>query len=98
MLGYIIGAKCIKANPDKTKAMMSMAEPTIKKEVQKLIGIIAALNRFISKSIECNISFFKVLRGGDSVKWGLEQSDAFRKLKNYMTMKLILNALGTEAP
>ena len=50
MLGYIISSKGIKANPDKTRAIMTMAEPKNKKEVQKLTGRIAALNRFISKS------------------------------------------------
>jgi hypothetical protein len=50
MLGYIISANGIRPNPDKTKAIISMAEPSTKKEVQKLTGRIAALNRFISKS------------------------------------------------
>jgi len=33
MLGYIIGPKCIRANPKKTKAIISMVEPSTKKEV-----------------------------------------------------------------
>jgi hypothetical protein len=33
MLGYIINAEGIKANPDKAKAIMTMAEPSTKKEV-----------------------------------------------------------------
>jgi hypothetical protein len=50
MLGYIICAEGIKANPDKAKAIMTMAEPLTKKEVQRLTGRIAALSRFFSKS------------------------------------------------
>ena len=49
MLGYIIGPEGIRANLEKTKAIISMVEPSTKKEVQKLTGRIAALNRFISK-------------------------------------------------
>ena len=52
MLGYIIGPKGIRANPDKMKAIISMVEPSTKKEIQKLTGRIVALNRFISKSAE----------------------------------------------
>ena len=63
MLGYIIGPEGIRANPDKTKAIISMVEPSTKKEVQKLTGRIATLNRFISKSAERNLPFFKALRG-----------------------------------
>jgi hypothetical protein len=38
MLGYIVSSEGIRANPDETKAIMSMAEPLNKKEVQKLTG------------------------------------------------------------
>ena len=77
MLGYIIGPEGIRANPEKTKAIISMVEPSTKKEVQKLTGRIAVLNRFISKSVERSLPFFKALRGRDKVEWGLEQSKAF---------------------
>jgi hypothetical protein len=45
-----------------------MVEPPTNKEVQKLTRRIAALNRFISKSPELSLSFFKALRGGDKVE------------------------------
>jgi hypothetical protein len=47
-----------------------MIEPWTKKEVQRLTGRIAALNRFILKSAERSLSFFKALRGGDKIEWG----------------------------
>jgi hypothetical protein len=59
MLGYIIRPEGIQANSEKMKAIISMVEPSTKKEVQKLIGRIAALNRFILKSAEHNLPFFK---------------------------------------
>ena len=90
MLGYIIGHKGIQANPEKTKAIISMVEPSTKKEVQKLTGRIATLNRFISKSAKRSLPFFKALRGGDKVEWRLEQSEAFQQLKNYMANKLLV--------
>ena len=57
MLGCIIGPKGIHANLDKTKTILSMIDPSTKKEVHKLIGRIAALNRFISKSVERSLPF-----------------------------------------
>ena len=60
MLGYIIGSEGIRANPEKTKAIISMVEPSIKKEVQKLTGRISALNRFISKSAERSLPFLEL--------------------------------------
>ena len=72
MLGYIIGPKGIRANPEKTKAIISMVEPSTKKEVQKLTGRMSTLNRFISKLVERSLPFFRALRGGDKVEWGPE--------------------------
>ena len=48
MLRYIIGPKGIRANPEKTKTIILMVEQSTKKDIQKLTGMIAALNRFIS--------------------------------------------------
>jgi hypothetical protein len=90
MLGYIIGSEGIRANPDKTKIIISMVEPSTKKEVQKLTRRIEALNRFISKSVEHSLPFFKALSGADKLVWGPEQSEAFRKLKNYMATNLVV--------
>ena len=77
MLGYIIGPEGVRSNPEKTNAIISMVEPSTKKEVQKLTGRIAALNKFISKLAERSLPFFKALGGEDKVEWGPEQSKAF---------------------
>jgi len=98
MLRYIIGPKGIRDNPDKMKAIISMVEPSTKKEVQKLTRRIAALNRFISKSVECNLPFFKALRGEDKVEWGPDQSKAFQQLTNYLATRLLVTVLDSEAP
>ena len=98
MLGYIIGPEGIWANPEKTKAIISMVEPSTKKEVQTLTRRISTLNKFISKLAKCILPFFKALRGGDKVEWGPEQSEAFHQLKNYMTSKLLVIVLDPKAP
>jgi hypothetical protein len=98
MLSYIISAEGIRANPNKTKAIIAMIEPLTKKEVQRLIGRIAALNKFISKSVERSLPFFKALKSGDKIEWGPEQSEAFRQLKNYMATRLLVTVPKLEAP
>jgi len=65
---------------------------------RKLTGRIAALNRFISKSAEYSLPFFKALRGEDKVEWGPEQSRAFQQLKNYLATKLMVTVPDPEAP
>jgi hypothetical protein len=63
VLGCLVSVKGIKANPDKIKAIVYMKPPKSRKEVQKLSGRIAALNRFMAKIAERSLPFFKVLRG-----------------------------------
>ena len=98
MLEYIIVPEGIRANLDKTKAIISMVEPSTKKEVQKLTRRIAALNRFISMSAEHSLPFFKALRGEDKVEWGPDQSKAFQQLKNYLATRLVVTVLDSKAP
>ena len=47
-LGYMVTHKGIEVSPDQIKAINSLQAPWNPKEVQKLTGMIAALNRFIS--------------------------------------------------
>jgi hypothetical protein len=49
LLGFIISHRGIEANPENISAITSMKAPTCIKDVQKLTGYMAALNRFISK-------------------------------------------------
>ena len=47
-LGYMVTHRGIEVNPDQVKAINSLKLPRNPKEIQKLIGMTAALNRFIS--------------------------------------------------
>jgi hypothetical protein len=56
-------------NPNKIRPIVEMHPPHTMKEVQKLTGHIAALNRFISKSVKRSLSFLKVMRGAKDFAW-----------------------------
>jgi hypothetical protein len=80
----LVSTKGIEASPDKIKAILQMQPQQTKKEEQKLIGRIAALNRFIAKLVERSLPFFSILRGSAKVEWGPEQQKAFDDLKQYL--------------
>ena len=48
-LGYMVTHRGIEVNPDQIRAINNLRPPRNPKEVQKLTGMIAALNRFISR-------------------------------------------------
>jgi hypothetical protein len=81
VLGCLISTKAIEDSPDKIKAILQIQPPQTRKEAQRLIGCIAALNRFIVKLAERSLPFFSVLRGSVKIDWGLEQKKFFYDLK-----------------
>ncbi|XP_071920768.1 uncharacterized protein [Coffea arabica] len=83
-LGYMISKDGVRANPDKVKAIMDMAPPRNVKEVQRLAGRMAALNRFLSKSAVRGSPFFRALRRGPQFEWTPECQRAFDELKAHI--------------
>jgi hypothetical protein len=62
LLGFLVSHRGIEANPEKIRAIEAMRHSTRIKDVQKLMGSLAALSRFISRVAERALPFFKLLR------------------------------------
>ena len=60
-LGYMVTHWGIEVNPNQIKALNGLQPPRNPKEVQKLIGMIAILNRFISRSADRCRPFFLLM-------------------------------------
>ena len=60
-LGYMVTHRGIEVNPDQIKAINKLQPPRNPKEVQKLTGMTATLNRFISRSADRCRPFFLLL-------------------------------------
>ena len=63
-LGFMVHNHGIEANLEKSQALLEMKSPSKVKDVQCLIGRIAALNQFIAQAIDMILPFFKALRKG----------------------------------
>jgi hypothetical protein len=97
ILGCLISTKMIEANPDKIRTIREMEEPKTK-DIQKLNGWVAAFNKFISRSVERSLPFFKALKGKGTIEWGPEQSKAFAELKEYIEKMAILSPPSPSEP
>ena len=80
-LGYMVTHRGIEVNPDQIKAINNLQSPQNPKEVQKLIGMMAALNRFISRSADRCRPFFLLLHKWKEFEWFEECVVAFQQLK-----------------
>uniref|UniRef100_A0A2N9ERP1 Integrase catalytic domain-containing protein n=1 Tax=Fagus sylvatica TaxID=28930 RepID=A0A2N9ERP1_FAGSY len=79
----------IEANPDKIKAILEMQPPKTTKEIQRLTGRVAALNRFMSRSTDKCLPFFKTLK--KAFIWIDECQQAFEEFKRYLTKPPLLS-------
>jgi hypothetical protein len=66
LLGCMVSKRGIQANPQKIEALRRMQPLSTRKEVQRLTGRIASLNRFISKAAERSLPFFMVLHANST--------------------------------
>jgi hypothetical protein len=85
VLGCLVSTKGIEANLDKIMALVEMQDPVLVKDVQKLTGRVAALNRFIPRAAERSLPFFQVLRSAKNFQWSETQKRAFQELKDYLS-------------
>ena len=76
-LGYMVTHHGIEVNPDQIKAINNLQSLQNSKEVQKLTGITASLNRFISRSANRCRPFFQLLNKWKGFEWTEECVSAF---------------------
>lgn len=94
----MISSREIEANPDKVKAILNMESPKIVREVQRLTGRLAALNRFLSKSAQQGLPFFKVLKKANRFEWDSECQEAFDQLKEHLrSLPTLVSPMAGEA-
>ena len=79
-LGFIVQLKAILQSP----------APSSKKEIQQLIGRLAALGRFISRFTDRLKPFFNTLRRPNWAEWDKECDQAFVAIKSYLIEPPIL--------
>ena len=87
-LGFIVNSRGIEANSDKIKVVLDMLPPSNIKDIQSLIGRIAALSHFVFKASDKCQPFFQVLK--KAFQWDAHCHEAFKALKTYLSSPPIL--------
>jgi hypothetical protein len=65
LLGFIVSHRGIEVNPEKIKAILDISWPKDLKDVQRLIGCVAAVSRFISHLGEKTLPLYKLMKKSD---------------------------------
>ena len=91
-LGFLVHNRGIEIDKNKAKAIMQAKPPTNKKELQRLLGQINFLRRFISNVAGRTKAFSPLLKlkSNEEFVWGQEQQQAFEAIKEYLTTPPVL--------
>ncbi|GJT17814.1 reverse transcriptase domain-containing protein [Tanacetum coccineum] len=93
---FLVNTKGLKVCPDKVDAVLSLPSLECLKGVQKLNGKLASLNRFLTKSAEKSLPFFKTLKKctkKSDCHWTTEAEEAFKQMKQLIAKLPMLTTL-----
>jgi hypothetical protein len=90
LLGFIVSERGIKANPEKIAPITNMGPIKDLKGVQRVMGCLASLSRFISCLGERGLPLYRLLRKTERFTWTPEAEEALGNLKVLLTSAPIL--------
>jgi hypothetical protein len=91
LLGFLVSARGIEANPEKIQAILTMGKPTKLHDIQKLAGRVAALSRFVARLGEKALPFYALMKkSDDKFEWTEEADVAFTQLKKVLSTPMVL--------
>ena len=90
-LGFYLTERGIEANPDKCRAFSELPTPDSKKSIQVLNGMLTSLSRFVAKSAQHALPFFKLLRKEATFEWTEECEQALLHLKRAISSPPVLS-------
>jgi dsDNA-binding SOS-regulon protein len=99
LLGFLVSARGIEANPEKIQAILTMGKPTKPHDVQKLAGRVTALSRFVARLGEKALPFYALMIKSDNkFKWIEKADTAFTQLKKVLSTLSVLVAPNEKEP
>jgi hypothetical protein len=98
LLGFIVSHHGIKVNSEKIKAILDISRPNDLKDVQRLIGCVAAVSRFISHLGEKALPLYKLMKKSNEFVWTNEADATLKDLKRVLSTAPVLAAPKDKEP
>ncbi|RVX19895.1 hypothetical protein CK203_005313 [Vitis vinifera] len=91
-LGFMVSQRGIEVSPDQVKAVIETPPPRNKKELQRLIGKLVALGRFIARFTDELRPFFLAIRKAGTQGWTDNCQNALERIKHCLMHPPILSS------
>ncbi|XP_015748886.1 PREDICTED: uncharacterized protein K02A2.6-like [Acropora digitifera] len=89
-LGHIVDAQGVHADPEKTRAIGHFPTPTTVTELQRFMGMVNQLGKFVPGLADINAPLRQLLRKDSAWYWDEAQQRAFQKVKEKLASPEIL--------
>lgn len=89
-MGHIINADGVSIEPDRVKAIRSFPDPICKKDVQRLLGVINYLSKYIPNFAEQSKPLRELLKKETHFTWEPHHKTAFENIKNCLINSPVL--------
>ncbi|XP_014521800.1 uncharacterized protein LOC106778352 [Vigna radiata var. radiata] len=89
--GFMLTSQGIEAKPDKYGAVLEMQSPGTVKDIQRLVGRLTTLSRFIPKLAERASPILKKMKKTSTNAWDDDCETTFREIKSILTQPPIMN-------
>ena len=97
-IGHKLTAEGVKPDEQKVEAIKRMPPPEDKKGIERLLGIVNYLARFVPNMSTITKPIRELLRGDVEFQWGESQEKAFQEVKDVLTKAPILAYYDVRKP
>lgn len=97
-IGHVISKNGVKPDPTKIEAILEMPPPTDKKGVERLLGTVNYLAKFVPNMSVINEPIRSLLRSDVLFIWEKPQQDAFEAIKDILSREPILTFFDVKKP
>ena len=96
-LGHILDKQGVRADPDKTSAILKMESPKSVSDVRRFMGLVNQLGKFSPKIAEYSQAIRELLRSNRSWTWGPAQEESFSRIKEEFVKPTVLTHYNPQA-
>ena len=97
-LGHVINAQGISPDPERLRAITDMPPPQDKKGVERLLGVLNCVAKFIPDMSSITQPIRELLKKEVQFVWEWEQEAAFKKIKETLSVAPALTFFNMKKP
>ena len=97
-VGHLLTADGVRADPEKVRAVIEMEQPKDISEVQRFLGFIQYLSKFLPSLSDESAPLRKLVEKDTAWHWGKSQEDSFHKLKQLASSTPVLRYYDVRNP